>query len=197
MWKRWGQYIKLLQIRAEGGETCGRGLWAHDEEVHEGKRGSVEHGCAMIERLSSVVSDLSLMFGHKRSMMAGWGNGVGGVWERGRESVSVCVCVRRFKGFEILFAWFVEETYHSTLDLCHHSLQFNLIAINIQLRIFPHCLFEHGGCAHVQAAFVRSNPIMYIICYMFFFFFIGSLFLLLSLLTRKPTWRACEWSGIT
>lgn len=47
--------------------------------MHGGKRGSVEQGCAVIECLSSVVSDLSLMFGHKRSMMAGWGNVVGGV----------------------------------------------------------------------------------------------------------------------
>lgn len=66
---------------------CGRGLWAHDEEMHEGKRGSVEHGCAMIERLSCVVSDLSLMFGHKRRMMAGWGNGLGGVCDREKVSV--------------------------------------------------------------------------------------------------------------
>lgn len=76
--------------------------------MHGGKRGSVEQGCAVIECLSSVVSDLSLMFGHKRSMMAGWGNVVGGVCvcvrEREQVCVSVCMCESCFTRFEILHA---------------------------------------------------------------------------------------------
>lgn len=153
MGERWGQYIKLLWIRGEEGEKGGHGLWAQVGERHgREERHHRACGCGVIECLSLVVSDLGLMLGRKRSMMARVGK-ESGWW------VCLNLCVFYEIWNTIFLTCWRKVIIALYIFVCHPSLQCKLMALNIQLWILCTIALSIEQVHMYSSALLKSNAL--------------------------------------